>query len=216
MSKSRTLFGQPNAAKTPAGVQFDAKVFRDRCLSQKESVTLAQSLLSKEGDIIAQNRDHTDDGGTGMGETSLNAKFRAYNMFEWDDPECSQIRMAIKYAIAEMYPDFKENLYGRMWGSILRRGQALKPHQHNFDEYSFLSAQIVLQSEKTSTFYQNPFGLDAQGFEDEAGMLTIFPEYLLHWTDQHKNSIVPRIALGVDILTESALDDEQKQKLVEM
>ena len=75
MSKSRTLFGQPNAAKTPAGVQFEAKVFRDRCLSQQESVTLAQSLLSKEGDIIAQNRDHTDDGGTGMGETSLNAKF---------------------------------------------------------------------------------------------------------------------------------------------
>ena len=149
-------------------------------------------------------------------EAAALAGFRAYNMFEWDDPECTQIRMAIKYAIADMYPDFKEKLYGRMWGSILRRGQALKPHQHNFDEYSFLSAQIVLQSEKTSTFYQNPFGLDAQRFDDEAGMLTIFPEYLLHWTDQHKNSIVPRIALGVDILTESALDDEQKQKLVEM
>jgi hypothetical protein len=177
-------------------------------------VQLAQLILSKEGDLIKEHMDHTDDGGTGLGEFSLAAKFRGYNMFAWEDETCKHIKNVIKHCVQEIYPDHKEPLYGRMWGTILRRGQSIKPHHHNFDEYSFLSASIILQTQNTSTFYQNPFGVNAVSFPDEAGTLTIFPEYLTYWTDQHKNSVVPRIALGVDILTECALDDNHRQILV--
>ena len=209
-----TLFEQPNPARTPVAIQFSAKAWHGKCISPQESLQLAQLVLSREGDLIKEHMDHTDDGGTGLGEFSLAAKFRAYNMFAWEDETCKHIKNVIKHCVKDMYPDYDEPLYGRMWGTILRRGQSIKPHHHNFDEYSFLSASIILQSETTSTYYQNPFGNNAISYKDEAGTLTLFPEYLTYWTDQHKNSVVPRIALGVDILTECALDDNHRQMLV--
>lgn len=209
MSNVTTLFEQPNKPQTPATVSYSAKMWRCNILSSSECVQLAQTILSKEGDLIAQNRDHTDDGGTGMGPDSLSAKFRAYNMFDWEDPTCLQIKTAVKHAVKEMYPNYAEQLYGRMWGCILRRGQAIKPHQHNFDEYSFLSGDLILQCEKTSNFYQNPFGLDAVEIENKAGYLSLYPEYLIHWCTQHKNSLVPRISIGIDVLPASAVQDTE-------
>lgn len=211
-----TIFHQENDPLTPFAVKYSISVLHEQVLTDEECVSLTQTILEKEGDIIKANPDVRNDAGTGLGGDSLTAKFAAYNMLQWEDNEvCMKIKEKLRYGIEKMFSPH-EKVYAQMWGNVLRRGQAMRPHQHACDEYSFLSANICLQANGTQTVYQNPYGLDNIAFDNKPGFLTIFPEYLIHWTTTHNHGMVPRVTLGVDILTETALDPSQMGRLVEI
>lgn len=210
-----TVFHQQNDPLTPFAISYCIKMWNEEILTIDECKDLTAHILSLEGDMIAQNPQYKDDGGTGLGEYSLTAKFQAYNALQWDHPVCVKIKQKLRQGIDLMCPNFNEKIYARMWANVIRSRQAMKPHQHACDEYSFLSANLTLQAWDTQTVYQNPYGLDSISFENKPGWITMFPEYMIHWTTMHMNP-VPRVTLGVDLLTETALQPENLAKLVEI
>lgn len=210
------IFHQENDPLTPFAISYCIQIWNEEILEPEEAVSLTTLILEKEGDIIKNNPQYTNDGGTGLGEHSLTAKFAAYNMLQWDDPVCQKIKLKLREGIDKMSPNLSEKVYAQMWANVLRRGQAIRPHQHACDEYSFLSANITLQATDTQTVYQNPYGLDNIAFDNKPGVITMFPEYVIHWTTQHKDPLSPRVTLGVDILTERAFDKKYSERLVEL
>ena len=211
-----SIFHQANDPLTPFAISYEIKVLHEQMLEDDEAVSLTALILEKEGDIIRENPQYTNDGGTGLGEHSLTAKFAAYNMLEWDNEVCQKIKTKLREGIDRMCPDLQENIYAQMWANVLRRGQSIRPHQHACDEYSFLSANITLQANGTQTVYQNPYGLDNLAFDNKPGYVSIFPEYVIHWTTVHNQPLTPRVTLGVDIVVESALDQKRSHRLVQL
>jgi len=211
------IFYQEEDPLTPFAISYSISVLEEQILEPGECIYLTEAILLKEGDIINNNRQYRDDGGTGLGGDSLTAKFKAYNMLQWEDNHvCVKIKQKLRECIDKMHPDLNEKVYAQMWANVLRRGQAIRPHQHACDQYSYLSANITLQATNTKTVYQNPYGLDNLAFDNKQGNITMFPEYLIHWTTAHNEGNHPRVTLGVDILTESALDRKHLDRLVEI
>ena len=211
-----SIFHQANDPLTPFAISYEIKVLHEQMLEDDDVVSLTTLILDMEGDIIRENPQYKNDGGTGLGGHSLTAKSLAYNMLEWDNEVCQKIKGKLRDGIDRMCPDLQENIYARMWANVLRRGQSIRPHQHACDEYSFLSANIILQANGTQTVYQNPYGLDNLAFDNTPGYVTIYPEYVIHWTTVHNQPLTPRVSLGVDIVVESALDQNRSYSLVQL
>jgi len=213
MNQITKLFYQENDPKTPFAVSYCVKVWNEVILTPEECKSLTTHIIEQEMDIISKNPEYKNDGGTGLGPNSITAKFQAYNMLQWEHPVCQTIKDKLAYGVNLMAPDFEEPVYAQMWANVLRSRQAIKPHQHACDEYSFLSANITLQAHNTQTVYQNPYGLNSVAFDNVPGTITMFPEYIIHWTTLHELH-VPRVTLGVDLLPESAVDAHRTHKLV--
>lgn len=208
----KNLF-QNQGAFTPFAPKYSIPFWNAELLSPSEIQLLSDKILSLEKDIINSNPDLTYDGGTGLGPNSLTAKFAAYNILQWDnegqDFVVRKMRVWIHNAIREMCEHVNEDImelkpWAQCWANVLRKGEKLNPHQHSSDAYSFLSGNVCLKADGTSTVYQNPFTMNAVGIKNIPGYLTLFPEYIVHWTTPNESD-TERISLGIDIVTEYSL-----------
>jgi len=198
---------------TPFAPVYSIPFWNRNVMSSAEIKFLSTKILSKEKEIIDSNPHLTYDGGTGLGANSLTAKFAGYNILQWDregeDYVVRKLRVDIHNAIREMCENVGADImelkpWAQCWANVLRTGEKLNPHQHSSDAYSFLSGNLCLQAEGTSTVYQDPFSMKAAALTNEPGTLTMFPEHIIHWTTPNP-SPKERITLGIDIVTEYSL-----------
>ena len=68
-----------------------------------------------------------------------------------------------------------------------------------------------MQAEETSTVYQNPYTMNALAMKNVPGVMTLFPEYIVHWTTPNESD-KERITLGMDIVTEYSLFNAPDRK----
>ena len=87
-------------------------------------------------------------------------------------------------------------------------GRIITPHNHADAhgeapaEYSYISGNISLQTENTSTFFAHPI-LNKKVYREIPninGELILFPSFMTHWTSQNL-SVIPRITIAFDIIT---------------
>jgi hypothetical protein len=215
----KNLF-ENQGAFTPFAPKYSIPFWNAELLSPYEIQLLSSKILSLEKDIINSNPDLTYDGGTGLGPDSLTAKFTAYNILHWDregeDFVVRKMRVWIHNAIREMCEHVGSDIqevkpWAQCWANVLRKGEKLNPHQHSSDAYSFLSGNICLQAEETSTVYQNPYTMNALAMKNVPGVMTLFPEYIVHWTTPNESD-KERITLGMDIVTEYSLFNAPDRK----
>ena len=175
----------------------------DQCLDIKDKI------LSKEVDIIKNNPSVNNDGGTGLGPNSLTSRFSAFNIFTWDDDFVPILKSSVKEAVSELLQgsNFSTKVYGQCWANVMRIGEQIRPHWHSSYKHSFLGGHVCISTQYTHTYYENPYNKNnAKSFINFDGNLTVFENYLVHWTDKVETE-EPRITLAFDLLTEQAVKE---------
>jgi hypothetical protein len=140
-----------------------------------------------------------------------NTKWTDYNFFEWSQHEVQKIKEQIKFNIncflQELNVPIPSNLWINGWIFPQKKNMNLKLHNHATHENSFLSGNIVLTHNCTTTNYEIPFISLNEGLfkvKNHQGAITLFPSYLPHCVDSLSDE--ERYSIGFDIITEDGMN----------
>ena len=93
-----------------------------------------------------------------------------------------------------------QNVYGQCWANVMRKDEQIKKHSHYNDTLTYLGGHICVETNNTSTHYINPFTKKIYSSKNEIGKITLFPNWIEHYTDISKSSL--RITIAFDLFTE--------------
>ena len=135
------------------------------------------------------------------------SRYKFFNKEFWHRPIIQSLENEIKEHIIK-YLNFQlltipEELYIQAWINVMRDEQAIDEHQHDYNEYSFISGNICITTQDTKTHYINPnnyFSENKQAHHSDnlPGKITLFPSVLPHFTDEYKGD-KERITVAFDI-----------------
>lgn len=129
-----------------------------------------------------------------------------YNVFQWENRCINDLKNIIKSS----YYDFcrkigckKEEAWIRGWVYPQKQGMVLKRHSHAMHENAYISGNICLTENNTTTDYDIPY-LGWFTTENTKGRMTLFPSCLPHAVDKLKEE--ERYSLAFDLITEKGMD----------
>ena len=135
-----------------------------------------------------------------------NDQWEHYNVFQWEDTCINDIKNIIKAS----YYDFcrkigckQEEAWIRGWVYPQKQGMVLKRHSHAMHENAYISGNICLTENNTTTDYDIPY-LGWFTTENAKGRMTLFPSCLPHAVDKLKEE--ERYSLAFDLITEKGMD----------
>jgi hypothetical protein len=195
-------------SKTPFSPTWNYYMFEGTILQHVDINFIRDMILLWEPKII-QQYEYINDWGTGLGKNSMTARSSNYNLLFW--PEMSPLRSAIRKAhdifVNELGIDMKEKLYIQCWANVMRVGEEIKQHQHWKTSYSYLGGHVAIQCNDTCTYYVNPFTRESYASPNEHGKITLFPNWIEHYTDTHRSNS-ERITIAFDIITETVYNED--------
>ena len=140
-----------------------------------------------------------------------------YNCFADSHPTLQNLKSNI---LKEYYEFLKaanvepEEVWINGWFNIQHQGESLKIHYHATHDNAYLSGNIILTENKSSTVFLDPLiqdpGLTSPQFEqihieNFAGSLNFFPQWMYHYVEAVKEDIT-RVSIGFDLFTKKAVD----------
>ena len=161
---------------------------------------LSQVILSNEKNIIEKYPSHND-GNTGLGENSLTSRYPHFNLFQWKDVNVKEVVRKTHDKFIDLLGYDNLNLYGQCWANVMRVGEQIKKHSHYNDTLTYLGGHICVQTKDTYTHYINPFTKKIYSSKNEEGKITLFPNWIEHYTDKHI-SPKERITVAFDLFDE--------------
>lgn len=175
-----------------------------------ECDSIKSILLSEEKKIILETEDKIkNDAGTGLGLNSVTSRYVHYNILNWNYDFIEPLKGGISDTIYRYLDvcNFKRNeYYVQSWFNVLRKGQHISKHHHADHSDTFLGGHLTICTEETSTYYENPFTQQIFKVKNEPGILTLFPNWIKHWTDEYHGDCV-RISIAMNITYKEAIDN---------
>jgi len=169
---------------------------------------LVKVVLKEQPNIIAIKSSNPNDD-----PNWITGKLWAYNFLDFDYPCVRYLKKFIyeKYIEYTLFCniDSSKPVYVQCWVNIINNdGRIITPHNHadaHGDapaEYSYISGNISLQTESTSTFFAHPIlhKLVYREIPNTNGELILFPSFVTHWTSPNLSEN-PRITIAFDIIT---------------
>jgi len=139
-----------------------------------------------------------------------NNRWEHYNVFSWTEPCVLDLKQEVKRVyksfLSELRLPIEDKIYVNSWVFPQKKGQRLKMHNHAIHENAYLSANIVLTDNRTTTDFDIPYMSVEHGLfkvENSPGKITIFPSYLPHKVDVLDDNC--RYTIGIDFITETGL-----------
>ena len=189
--------------------------------------SLAEVILSKEKEIIdTYPGDMTfmpldKEGINTVAEESVTARFKYFNVLKWDHPECKKLHQSIK-KLHEQYftgliPDVPiPRMKVRCWCNVMRKNEQIGKHNHSIHSLTYLSGNLCVSAIDTTTNYIPPYleWGDEVVFENVPGEITIFPQWMIHYTSKHLHD-EPRISVAFDLVPFD-LDPDDNDNLIEL
>lgn len=182
--------------------------------------SLKEEILSKEKEIV-ESTEYTADWGTGLGENSLTSRSDSYNLLNWESGKALKdiIKTSHDNFVKSINLENSEKLYVQCWANVMRKGERIFPHRHWTSEYAYIGGHITVDAKKTKTHYTNPITEYIHSSNNDMGKITLFPNWLEHYTDEVVDDQV-RITIAFDIITETVLNEdifeEKKSHWVEL
>jgi hypothetical protein len=160
--------------------------------------------------------------------TWLTNKLWAYNFLDFDYACVKELKIFIYDSyinyMKEINVEPAKKVYTQCWVNILKNnGRRITPHHHADAhgkasyEYSYVSGNISINTENTSTYFQHPlFKEISSEIINKNGELIMFPSFVVHWTSENK-SINPRITISFDLITEEVYNiiDNRNYRLLQ-
>jgi len=149
----------------------------------------------------------TTDGYTGLGSNSTTAKHGQYNVFKWRNKEITKLKNSIillhNKFINHLNIKIDNKIYINSWFNILRKKQSIKTHLHGTTPDSYLSGNICVSCDGTSTVYINPINTinDPVTYESKniVGKIILFQSNIPHYSTPHKND-KERMTIAFDLM----------------
>jgi len=197
----------------------------EKYLTSIDLKLLSSYILNKEVELINSHPPGSD-GGTRLGPNSMTSRYLFYNLLNTNFEPLRQLHKEIKIFHSEYLPAVIGNkwspppLHIRCWANVMRKGQKIKKHLHSTHEHTYLGGHFTVACEDSYTIYPNVLDIsndhvdpnltnDTKHFSKNVpGKLTLFPNYLPHYTSTHKSD-KPRITIAFDIV---AIDDLSKSQ----
>ena len=169
---------------------------------------LKSIILSKEKEII-ENNPYTSDWNTGLGPSSMTSRSNCYNILKWE--ECFFLREIIRSShdnfITTLEYDWEDEIYVQCWSNVLRKSQHIKQHQHWNSEYTYIGGHLCLDDYLTNTNYVSPYNRKKYSSKNKKGKITLFPNWLEHYTDVYEEDDT-RVSIAFDIITKEVYNDD--------
>jgi len=168
---------------------------------------LTELLLKKERELV-DKYPAASDGSTMLGPKSVTSRFQYFNVMDketWDYDIIHKLRKEIK----KFHKQYVKSIFGndhivprtriRCWFNVMRKGEKIQKHYHSAHGYTYMGGHFTVKCGDSSTIYVCPFEHD-KPFElkNEAGSITLFPNYIPHYTTRHKTD-EPRITMAFDL-----------------
>ena len=149
----------------------------------------------------------TTDGYTGLGSNSTTAKHGQYNVFKWRNKEITKLKNNIillhNKFINYLNIKIDSKIYINSWFNILRKKQSIKTHLHGTTPDSYLSGNICVSCDGTSTVYINPVNTinDPVTYKSKniVGKIILFQSNIPHYSTPHKND-KERMTIAFDLM----------------
>ena len=138
--------------------------------------------------------------------------WRTYNIFDWD----SEPVKFLKSSIIRVYSDYTDSLefekeriddlWIRGWAVVLKPDEMIPMHCHSYHENTFLSGNVMLSDNQTTTDYHIPHLSSYYGpwrCENKPARITIFPSWVLHKVDPTEYY---RVSVGFDLFSYHTLE----------
>ena len=146
--------------------------------------------------------------------------WQSYNIFTWED---EPIRF-LKASIYRIYDDYmkelglvpEQDLWIRGWAVNLGKNEGVPVHSHSYHENTYLSGNIMISSNPTTTDYAIPHLSTYYGFyrvENTPARMTLFPSWVQHKVDPIEDE--ERISIGFDIFTYFSMEYISKSNNVD-
>lgn len=194
--------------KTAFAPTYDYFVYENDSAERLNLQELASAVLAKEHAIISSLKFNSD-WGTGLGANSLTSRSDQFNLLEW--PEAGLLKKEIKRCHNEFLEALgiscHEPLYAQCWANVLRPTQQIKAHSHYLNNYSYLGGHLCVQTTNTKTYYAAPYTDEPWGSDNFPGKITLFPNWIRHWTDVNPGPS-ERITIAWDLITKTVLQED--------
>lgn len=175
----------------------------------KNIILKKEKEIKKEFDnnyVLQNHNELSVDGYTGLGENSLTSRYPFFNVFSWQDEEIQKLKnevLSFYLNILEINNAPRIKTWIQCWANVMRSGEQIMPHIHSVRPNTYLGGHITIQSEGSSTIYINPINQINHPEEYESfnipGKITIFPNYIPHYTTKYDNFKTERITIAFDI-----------------
>jgi hypothetical protein len=165
--------------------------------------TIREWLIENESRILDTVPLHHD-GGTGLGENSVTSRFGRYNLLNFQDelPELAELLKFFRISYLDYVSQDNSEIRDVdivCWFNKLKTGEHIKEHSHGAGNDAYLSGNIHLDNYATNTYYTNVFDRNVQFVPGNyKGGLSIFPSWVPHHTDEHKEDNF-RLSIAFDL-----------------
>lgn len=133
------------------------------------------------------------------------------NIFKWKNKEIKLLKNSIKKILKKFFNQInykqEKKIYIQGWPNVLKKNQAHPEHFHDDYRHGFLSGNIILTDNKTTTDY-NIYPRSCQfGYykcKNFPGSVTIFSSYISHKVDRIQDDL--RMSIGFNLYTQTAMN----------
>lgn len=143
--------------------------------------------------------------------TNYKEVWKFENIFSWGGSTIEELKTSILFNYFRFMDELKftpeNNLWIRGWPVVLKQNEAIGVHSHSYHENTYLSGNIMVSENATTTDYAIPHLSTYYGFykvENLQGRMTLFPSWVQHKVDAIVDD--KRISIGFDIFTENSIN----------
>jgi hypothetical protein len=186
----------------PFAFTFDYHFWHDTISTKLTNKLIKLFLTKKEYNV--NNKKYID-------QTKNDIYWIENNVFKLKNQEIKLLKKEIKRILNCFYKQINfntdEQFYIQGWPSILKKNQYHKEHFHEAHEFSFLSGNIILTDNKTTTdYYIHPRSCQFGYYKckNYPGSITIFSSFIPHKVDTIKDEF--RMSIGFNLYTQTGLN----------
>jgi hypothetical protein len=145
--------------------------------------------------------------------------WESYNIFKWEYPVLKALRASILYSYnnymdaLELPKENGDSLWIRGWAVSLKPGQGVDRHCHSYHENTYLSGNLMLSDNQTTTDYLIPHLSPYYGpwrCKNIPGRMTIFPSWVEHSVSSVSEQ---RYSIGYDLFDFHTMEYVSKNKI---
>jgi len=212
---------------TPIAPSSSYHFIEKKIFSEEECESWNEYLLKQENILLNYFNQDTENVSTKDLAMSVYPDFNLLNDEVFDFHLIPELKIKIFNGIKTILsftdnPAWQATLHTTCWFNVLRTGNGMTVHSHNYHKNSLYGFHVSINAVGTFTSYHHPIKFQEETFRipNKIGYLTLFPSFIPHGVSLNRHE-TPRISIAGDIYPSTVLESEldtttNKNNLIEI